>query len=176
MCEEAVRFVKENLSYIEERDSRKDDYYYFINLGGLLDVLCRSEYQKFIPDFIVDCTPSEVEDAQNYYTQLCEMIRIMYNKHISNSDPNHVIWLESYEKFKLIDISCREKIGTEQKNHGLLDLGAFYSNEYSNTGNIGFYNKAKQFLSKISNGKYFLDAQTKLKILEELYYKKQESI
>ena len=168
-----IKFIRENLSLIEDKDGRRDDYYYFIKYGGILKELQQQEYQKYIPEFVTDCTPTDDEEAIMYYGDICDMIRIMYNKHISQMDPEHMLWFDSYIKYKSIELSFREKMGVEKYNYGLLYLGAFYSVEYSNSGNIEYYNKAKSYLSKIFNGQYFPDAQEKLKTLEKLFLTSQ---
>jgi len=168
--EKAIHFLKENLAYIEKHDGRKDDYFYCIQYQ--LGRLCNENYQKYIPDFIVDCTPSNNDSAVSYYFDISEMIRIMYNKHISSSDPEHSYWFDAYLKYKNIEISYREKESENAMFYGLLYLGTIYSVEYSNTGNIDYYNKAKQALQKICRGKYFPEAQSKLKLLEEKFSKK----
>lgn len=172
--EKAIQFLKENLDYVEKHDGRKDDYYHCIE--SALASLNNEKYLGYMPDLLVECFPSKLENATNYYLNICNIIRLLYNKHISSSDPEHNYWFSTYVKFKNTEISYCEKISGKPKYDGLYDLGLFYFNEYCNCGIIDYYNKAKQALQKICRGKYFPEAQNKLKALEEKFSKKNISI
>ena len=172
--EKAIQFLFLFLDYVEKHDGRKDDYYHCIE--SALASLNNEKYLGYMPDLLVECFPSKLENATNYYLNICNIIRLLYNKHISSSDPEHNYWFSTYVKFKNTEISYCEKISGKPKYDGLYDLGLFYFNEYCNCGIIDYYNKAKQALQKICRGKYFPEAQNKLKALEEKFSKKNISI
>ena len=171
--EKAIQFLKENLDYVEKHDGRKDDYYHCIE--SALASLNNEKYLGYMPDLLVECFPSKLENAKNYYLNICNIIRLIYNKHTSSSDPEHNYWFETYLKFLNTEISYREKESENAMFYGLLNLGTLYSVEYSNTGNIDYYNNAKQALQKICRGENFPVAQSKLKSLEVKFSKKQEN-
>ncbi len=158
--QKTISLLLDCLAMAEEEEGCKGELYYSVLCDNNLHVLSRLHkdgYQKYIKDFLIDYSPSNLKQACKLFHDLSNSCNKMLNKQAVAVDD---VFFPNYIKYKKQEIECRKKAlasndSTEaEKDKAVYELMVFYSCAYDNTRDEKYLESAKKLFKDITASKY----------------------